>query len=119
MGNWLSIEGLERGTRNSFLINRKPTDTEIHRLRGLFTQIEQATTTIKTLLRRFQSSGSKSDIKRQIEEKTVHLLYVYESLKEMVRSSEGLRDRFIFDMERIERNTRTSLKRYAYLSDEF
>ena len=98
MENWLSIEGLVRGMRNSFLINRKPTQIEIYRIKDLFKQIMETTATIQTLSDRLKSFSCNASTTYQIQEEAIRLLVIYGSLEKMVRANEHLQERFIFDI---------------------
>ena len=101
MENWSEIYSIEKEIRNGFLIGRRRiTQSEVYQMKDLFEQIEEAVARIKCLLRNSEACGS---IRRGTEEEIVYLLFIYESLKEMVRGNEDLRDRFISDIARAER----------------
>ena len=104
--------------RSSFLINRKPTEIQIYRAKSLFKQIERTIVTIETLVRKLKFSGSKSEIKRGMEGETIHLIIIYESLKEMIRNSKDLEERFTFDMVKMKREIERILERYSTSSDD-
>jgi len=115
MRNWSSIEELERGTRNSFLINRKPTEIEIYRTKGLLIEIEKTAATIE-VLEGLRFSGSNYAALRQIKEEIEYLFIIYESLREMIRENASLQFLFVFDIAKIGGTIRRILERVDSLS---
>ena len=115
MENWLNIEGLERGIRNSFLINKKPTEVEIYHIRGLFAQAQRSITSIENLLGKLKTPSFERRITNQITEETTYLLSIGESLKEIIDHDEDLSDQFVFDIARIKKKIVTILRKISQL----
>lgn len=115
MENWLSIEELERESRNSFLIHRQPTEIDIYRLKELFRQIEEAIATIETLVRELKTPGPKSSPKYRIEEEAVRLLFASESLNEMTGDNKALKEQFILGLVKIKSRVDMILERIINL----
>ena len=107
---------LEKETRNSFLINRKPTEIEIYQARSLFAEIEEMATTVETMMKHLRASGCGSGAKEEIEEKAIHLLSAYDLFNAIVEDSDNLQLLFIFDIAKARRTVRRISDKVASLS---
>lgn len=105
MRNWSSIEELERGTRNSFLINRKYTVTEIYRMEGMFRTIEQLVANMENSASDLKTSVFRDRAKHEIDEETLCLLIMCECLEEILDHNQRLENRFFFEITRIRKKT--------------
>lgn len=105
MVDWLNIEGSDRQIRDSFLINKKPTQVEISRIKSIFRQIEEALITIENLRKGLGGYRSESDIKRRICNERERLLLLYESLNEIFTSHKYLWVQFTTETTKIQRQT--------------
>ncbi len=93
--------GQDGWIRDSFIIDKKPTQLEIIRIKGLFRQIEEVLMKIENLGKKLLISESNFPIRRQIHDEREHLLFLHESLTNMWRSNECLWLLFIFEGTRI------------------
>ncbi len=102
---------LERGRRDSFLINKKPTQTEVWQVRALLEQIEWLIASSHSLFDKFNTSRCKGPIGSQTWRETVFLLVTHEYLKEIIGHNEILLDWFIFEVVKAQANMEKTLSR--------
>lgn len=119
MEDRLAIIGQDGWIRNSFLIDKKPTQLEIIRVKALFRQIEEVLMKIENLRRKSRASGSEFDVKWQIYEEREHLLAMYELLKKILIENKVLQEQFVFDIRRMERKVEKILGNLQYFSGRF
>jgi len=110
MEDRLAMIGQDGWIRDSFIIDKKPTEVEIFRIKSIFRQIEEALMTIESLMRKSTISGIQFDTKRRIRKEQEHLLVLQESLRKIWGSNECLQLLFLLEITKIDRRTAKTLK---------
>lgn len=115
MEDWFSRVVTEKRMRNSFLINRKPTQSDIFRIKDLFEQIEKTVPHLENSLRELENSRTVSRAQTQMREQTIHLAISYASLKDMIAYDRDVVDRLFFDLVTINRSLQGVFEKTANL----
>ncbi len=111
--------GTDGRIRDSFLIDKKPTQVEISRMKSLLEQIEESIEAVKILGHKSKSSRITCSVKRRMDEETDRLTFICESLEEMVVKNNGLRDQFVFDINKLKRKIERISGEFSPFLDSF
>lgn len=110
MEDWLDMVRLERGMRNSFLVNRKPTESEIGRMKDFFKQMEDTKRAVERLTSELRVSQHRRHAKDRIRREIIRFCLLYESLEELVMEVDCLDSQFMFDLGQISNTVEAAIR---------
>lgn len=129
MKRWLGIKATDEGVRDTFLVNKRYTTTEVYRMRNLCDQLrltEQKINALSARLRTVLGAGydgldgqKNSRLRTQVKlaselsAEVSYLLFTRQSLREMTEQNQVLRDRLAFEIAKAERVVVNALEQAA------